>query len=101
MSKAGAISSHSGCAGFALATYMIHQCGILGSRGASHEHMSCCGAQQDCHALPQEDGTALVSGFSGQLLKLFLADDLEDMTPESVMLQAIKGGKYDSWTVMD
>ena len=50
---------------------------------------------------PQEDGTALVSGFSGQLLKLFLANDFESMTPESVMLEAIKGGKYDAWTVVD
>ena len=49
----------------------------------------------------QEDGTALVSGFSGQLLKLFLANDLDKMTPESVMLDAIKGGKYDGWRVVD
>ena len=52
-------------------------------------------------AMLQEDGTALVSGFSGQLLKLFLANDFESMTPESVMLEAIKGGKYDGWTVVD
>lgn len=58
-------------------------------------------AEQGSGALSQEHGTALVSGFSGQLLKLFLANDLENMTPESIMLEAIKGGKYDSWTVVD
>ena len=49
----------------------------------------------------QEDGTALVSGFSGQLLKLFMEDKLDSMTPESVMLAAIKGGRYDNWVVVD
>ena len=55
----------------------------------------------DSDMLLQEHGTALVSGFSGQLLKLFLANDLESMTPESLMLEAIKGGKYNGWTVVD
>eukprot|EP00891_Asterochloris_glomerata_P008284 jgi/Astpho2/8284/Aster-x0811 len=46
-----------------------------------------------------ESGTALVSGFSGQLLKLFMSSTLEDFTPLTVMREAT--ARYDSWVVVD
>ena len=50
-----------------------------------------------------EDGTALVSGFSGQLLKLFMGgvNDLESYNPFNVMKEAIAAEKYDSWRAVD
>lgn len=72
----------------------------------------------------QEDGTALVSGCSGQLLRLSMEGGVHSLaslptvnpvvptpdhpgmslpptTPESLMLAAIKCGRYDEWTVVD
>ena len=46
-----------------------------------------------------QSGTALVSGFSGQLLKLFMSSTLEDFTPLTVMREALT--RYDSWVVVD
>ena len=48
-----------------------------------------------------ENGTALVSGFSGNLLKLFLEGNVEDMTPESVMHEAIGKDRYNVLKVVD
>lgn len=50
-----------------------------------------------------EEGTALVSGFSGQLLKLFMGgvDELESYNPFNVMKQAIAAEKYEGWRVVD
>ncbi|CAL5227769.1 g10789 [Coccomyxa viridis] len=55
-----------------------------------------------------EEGVALVSGFSGHLLKLFMdqPNDLtaweEELSPETLMTKAIKGkGHYNSWRVVD
>lgn len=50
-----------------------------------------------------EDGTALVSGFSGQLLKLFMGgiNDLESYNPFNVMKEAIAAEKYNGWRVVD
>ncbi|KAK9829195.1 hypothetical protein WJX72_004438 [[Myrmecia] bisecta] len=51
-----------------------------------------------------EEGTALVSGFSGQLLRIFMDSgmtDYKELTPMSVMLSAIKKAhRYDNWVVM-
>ena len=46
-----------------------------------------------------QSGTALVSGFSGQLLKLFMSSTLEDLTPLTLMREALT--RYDSWVVVD
>jgi len=51
-------------------------------------------------------GTAMVSGWSGQLLKLFLEDggsmiDAEEFSPEYVMMQAIERPAYDVLKVID
>ena len=40
-------------------------------------------------------GTALVSGFSPTIVKAVLATDLDNMTPEAVMLKAIMVPRYD------
>ena len=50
-----------------------------------------------------EEGTALVSGFSGQLLKLFMdgVRELESFNPFNVMKEAIGAEKYDGWKVID
>lgn len=50
-----------------------------------------------------EEGTALVSGFSGQMLKLFMDDvnELVTFTPFNVMKEAIGKEKYDKWKVVD
>lgn len=50
-----------------------------------------------------EEGTALVSGFSGQLLKLFMGgiDELKSYNPFNVMQQAISADKYNGWRVVD
>ena len=50
-----------------------------------------------------EDGTALVSGFSGQLLKLFKAgvEELEAFDPVNIMKEAIGKEKYNRWKVVD
>lgn len=42
-----------------------------------------------------ERGTALVSGFSPAIMKAVLADDLEDFTPQSVMLKTVMIERYD------
>ncbi len=51
----------------------------------------------------REEGTALVSGFSGQLLKLFMGgvDELETFDPFNIMKEAIGKEKYDGWKVVD
>lgn len=41
-----------------------------------------------------ENGTALVSGFSPAIMESVLADDLEDFTPMSVMLKTIMKDRY-------
>ena len=50
-----------------------------------------------------EEGTALVSGFSGQLLKLFMdgARELELFNPFNIMKEAIGKEKYNGWKVID
>ena len=50
-----------------------------------------------------EQGVALVSGFSGQLLKLFMADasDLEKFDAFSIMKDAIATERYNDWKVVD
>ncbi|PKI55147.1 hypothetical protein CRG98_024438 [Punica granatum] len=47
-----------------------------------------------------QDGVALVSGFSKNLLKIFL-DDNGKISPESVMLEAISGKEYQKLVVVD
>jgi hypothetical protein len=60
---------------------------------------------RSCHSnVPvkmDENGTALVSGFSGNLLKLFLTGNIEDMTPESIMYEAIRKDRYNILKVVD
>ncbi len=50
-----------------------------------------------------EEGTALVSGFSGQLLKLFMAgaNELDKFNPFTIMKEAISAEKYNGWKVVD
>lgn len=50
-----------------------------------------------------EEGTALVSGFSGQLLKLFMdgVQELESFNPFNIMKEAIAKVKYNGWKVVD
>lgn len=50
-----------------------------------------------------EQGAALVSGFSGQMLKLFMggASELEKFSPFNVMKEAINAEKYAAWKVID
>lgn len=50
-----------------------------------------------------EQGAALVSGFSGQLLKLFMGgvSELEKFNPFNVMREAISVEKYSAWKVVD
>ena len=50
-----------------------------------------------------EEGTALVSGFSGQLLKLFMGgvNELESYNPFNLMKEAIAADKYNGWRVVD
>lgn len=50
-----------------------------------------------------EEGTALVSGFSGQLLKLFMdgVQELESFDPFNIMKEAIGKEKYNGWKVID
>jgi hypothetical protein len=51
----------------------------------------------------REEGTALVSGFSGQLLKLFMAgaSALDKFNPFVIMKEAISAEKYNGWKVVD
>jgi hypothetical protein len=42
-----------------------------------------------------ERGVALVSGFSPALMKALLSNDLEDFTPESIMLKTVMVERYD------
>lgn len=51
----------------------------------------------------REDGTALVSGFSGQLLKLFMAgaSELDKFDPFTIMKEAIAAERYSDWKVVD
>ena len=42
-----------------------------------------------------EDGVALVSGFSPSILKSVLSADLEQFTPEAMMLKTIMAERYD------
>lgn len=51
----------------------------------------------------REDGTALVSGFSGHLLKLFMAgaSELDKFDSFSIMKEAIAAERYNDWKVVD
>ena len=51
----------------------------------------------------REEGTALVSGFSGQLLKLFMAgaSALDKFNPFVIMKEAISAETYNGWKVVD
>lgn len=51
----------------------------------------------------REEGTALVSGFSGQLLKLFMAgaSALDKFNPFVIMKEAISAEKYNGWKIVD
>jgi Domain of unknown function (DUF2828) len=42
-----------------------------------------------------QDGTALVSGFSPAIMKSVLANDIESYTPENVMIKTIMDSRYD------
>jgi hypothetical protein len=42
-----------------------------------------------------ENGVALVSGFSPAIVKGVLAADLDDFTPEAIMLKTIMSERYD------
>ena len=62
--------------------------------------------EDDCAAVPvthREEGTALVAGFSGQLLKLFMAgaDELDKFDPFTIMKEAISADRYNGWKVVD
>lgn len=50
-----------------------------------------------------EQGVALVSGFSGQLLKLFMAgaSELDKFDAFNVMKEAIAAEQYQNWKVVD
>ena len=41
-----------------------------------------------------EEGTALLSGYSGQLMKLFLENDIESFNPVDILMEAIKSYTY-------
>lgn len=41
-----------------------------------------------------EKGTALVSGFSPSIMKAILESDMDNMTPEAIMLQAVSSDRY-------
>ena len=43
----------------------------------------------------REDGTALVSGFNTHVLKAVINNDIEQFTPENVMLKAVTTSRYD------
>ncbi|XP_071694042.1 uncharacterized protein [Rutidosis leptorrhynchoides] len=49
----------------------------------------------------KEKGVALVSGFSKNLMKLFMEDDVEGLTPERIMESAISGQEYNKLVVLD
>ena len=42
-----------------------------------------------------ESGVALVSGYSPNILKAILSDNLEEFTPEAIMLKAVMSERYD------
>ena len=42
-----------------------------------------------------EQGVALVSGFSPAIIKGVLAADLDNFTPEAIMLKTIMSDRYD------
>ncbi|GAB2262530.1 hypothetical protein Droror1_Dr00003527 [Drosera rotundifolia] len=57
---------------------------------------------RDSHSTPvigNQNGVALVSGFSKNLLKLFLKDGV--INPEAIMLAAISGEEYEDLMVVD
>ena len=41
-----------------------------------------------------EEGTALLSGYSGQMMKLFLENDIESFNPVDVLIESIKSYTY-------
>lgn len=51
-------------------------------------------SNQNVPVLFDEQGTALVSGFSPDIVKAILAADQGNMTPESIMLKAIMSDRY-------
>ncbi|KAI3930166.1 hypothetical protein MKW92_017183 [Papaver armeniacum] len=46
-------------------------------------------------------GVTLVSGFSCELLKLFVEGDIDDINPVALMERAISGKEYDKLVVVD
>jgi ribose 5-phosphate isomerase len=50
--------------------------------------------------MAEQNGVALVSGFSKNMLKLFL-DGADAMTPRAVMEKAISGREYEKLIVFD
>jgi hypothetical protein len=42
-----------------------------------------------------KSGTALVSGFSPSIVKAVLAGDMEEFTPEAIMMKAVMNERYD------
>ncbi|KAI3958651.1 hypothetical protein MKW98_030316 [Papaver atlanticum] len=60
---------------------------------------------RDSRATPvtgEQKGVAMVSGFSKNMLTLFLeGGDMNDLKPLSVMKKAISGGEYDKLVVLD
>ena len=51
-------------------------------------------------AMNQKD-VALVSGFSKNMMKLFLEGKLKQLTPVAIMEAAIAGEEYDKLVVLD
>jgi hypothetical protein len=52
-------------------------------------------AQDNVPAKFDDKGVALVSGFSPAIVKGVLAADLDDFTPETIMMQTIMNPRYD------
>ncbi|KAI3897574.1 hypothetical protein MKW92_010423 [Papaver armeniacum] len=57
---------------------------------------------QSTPVLNEQKGVAMVSGFSKNMVKLFLeGSDFSDFTPLSVMEKAISGEEYNKLVVVD
>lgn len=78
---------------FAAAGFQLPAVVFWNLRGDSRTH----GRGASVPVRMDERGVALVSGFSGQLLKLFLGgpDEIRSFTPESVLAQALE--PYKDW----
>ena len=53
------------------------------------------GAKTNIPVRHTDKGTALISGYSPNILKAVLSGDLEELTPEKIMLNAIMNPRYD------